>query len=59
MCIHMSYVDGCESMCGACEHRFFKEDAMKDSNFVMYIPIHDQLKDLLESGCIGKKPGGL
>ena len=59
-CIHfycakcVSYVDGCESMCGACEHRFSKEDAMKDGNFFMYIPIHDQLKGLLESGCIGE-----
>ena len=57
-CIHfycsrcLSYVSGGETSCQACGHPFSKVDATKKGHFFVYIPIHNQVKDLLESGFI-------
>ena len=57
-CIHfycskcMSYMTGREANCSVCEQHFSQTNAMKDGHFFVYLPIHDQLKDLLESGYI-------
>ena len=57
-CIHyycsrcLSYINVRETSCQGCGHPFSKANATKNGDFFVYIPIHDQVKELLESGFI-------
>ena len=49
-----AYVPPNSVSCDVCETAFSRAAALKDGHFFVYLPIKDQLKDLLESGYISQ-----
>lgn len=50
----LSYVDESETACAMCQQPFSKEVALKKGDFFVYMPLYNQIKDLLESGYVAE-----
>ncbi|XP_043205523.1 uncharacterized protein LOC122372406 [Amphibalanus amphitrite] len=51
----LAYIEGEPDGCVACEQPFSKKDALKKGNYFLYIPMRQQIKEMLESGYVARE----
>ena len=51
----LAYVDSDADACRECKEGFSRKKALKDGQYFLYMPLHDQVKELLESGYLERE----